>query len=185
MESLLSCFDAAHVDAHQLARLANPRKTQARDRTDDDARPVREGPQPVRGALARGRRCVRRLQQAPDHRRDARPPARAREAGGRGGLAREDVHGPEDQHHGGPRGPARRAAQPQQQAHPRRRQGRDARGQRGARQDARLHRPPARWPLEGPHRQDHHRCRQHRHRRLGSPGRSWRPRRCGRTGNPG
>ena len=55
---------------------------------------------------------------------------RARAAGRRRGLARQDVRRREDQRHRGPRRPPRRAAQPLEPADPRRRRGRDARGQR-------------------------------------------------------
>ena len=90
-------------------------------------------------------------------------------------LARPDVRRREDQRHRGPRRAPRRAAQPVEPADPRRRQGRDARGERRPRQDARASPTAVRiGRVEGPHRQAHHRHRQHRHRRQRPRARSWR-----------
>ena len=80
-------------------------------------------------------------------------------------VARSHVRRREDQRHRASRRPPRRASQPSEPSDRGRRQGRDARGERRARTDARVHRPAPERSVEGVHGQAHHRRREHRHRR--------------------
>ena len=89
------------------------------------------------------------------------------EAGRCRGLARQDVRRRADQHHRGPRRPARRAAQPRQPADPRRRRGRHAGGATPCSSGcATSPSACAAASGRGTRGETDHRRRQHRHRRL-------------------
>ena len=79
---------------------------------------------------------------------------------------RRDVPRRQDQHHRGPRGPARRAPRARGRGHRGRRRERRAAGARGAAQDGRLQRARALGRLDGTHRQVGTQRREHRHRWL-------------------
>ena len=166
IRSRTSCDDGREA-AHPSHRLEAVAGTSRIGGPSAPARTVRAGSRAWRADGGGGGRPRPRLLQAPTHRPDHLAADRSRRRVRLVRADRGDVPGRAHQRHGGPSGPARRAADAQERAAHRRRGRCRRRGARRARPDGEFRR---RGPRRDPHRRDGRpdpQRRQHRDRGLG------------------